>query len=59
MVLGVAGADAGSSIMSLISKNTKTYASQIVTMAERYIELSSMVFDLQPFVPFMSKESRM
>jgi hypothetical protein len=29
-----------------------------LTHADRFIELASMIFDLQPFIPFISSETR-
>jgi hypothetical protein len=56
-VLGLGG-EPSEGIKKFVGKNTHAFRSLVVLHATRFIELSSMVFDLYPFIPFLSQETR-
>ena len=46
-------------VQKLVARNSPdAFRNQVTLYAERYIELSSMVFDLYPFIPFLSEEDK-
>jgi hypothetical protein len=54
MILGTGGPNINEDIKSFVETNSDAYKSLILTHAERFIELASMIFDLQPFIPFIN-----
>jgi hypothetical protein len=48
----------GCDVKAFIEKNTDAYKRLIITHAERFIELASMVFDIYPFIPFLGVQTR-
>ena len=46
------------SVQNFIDLNSTSYKASVLTYAERYFELSSMIFDLFPFIPFLSETTR-
>lgn len=59
-VLGVeeGAAQVEQSVQNFIDLNSSSYKALVLTYAERYFELSSMIFDLYPFIPFLSEITR-
>lgn len=44
-----------SEIETFINRNSDSYKNTILTFADRYLEQASMIFDLFPFIPFISQ----
>jgi hypothetical protein len=58
MILGTGGPNINEDIKSFVETNSGAYKSLILTHAERFIELASMIFDLQPFIPFINAQTK-
>ena len=58
MILGTGDPNINEDIKSFVETNSDSYKSLILTHADRFIELASMIFDLQPFIPFINAQTK-
>lgn len=58
LILGTGAPDIESGVAHFVAKDTNAFKAAMLTHAERYFELASMIFDLQPYVPLISEDAK-